>query len=283
MPPPKITIVTPSFNQARYLEETLRSVFSQRKFIHEYFVLDGGSTDGSPEIIRKYADRIDYWVSQKDRGQPDAIHQGFARATGDWLAWLNSDDLYLPGAIERIARAVEAHPDWDVITGWHARIDARSRIVSVHRMPVESARWARWGVTHVNQQTCFFRRSLYEKVGPIRQDLHCVLDTELWFRFFDAGAQWGVVNDYVAAFRMHETAKGQAWLAEYEKEFRLMDAQHPRYHGGGVKHYLGRAAHKTLQFLRGRELAARRDTARWRGKKVEDVFGAWGSDLRGFS
>ena len=270
--PPKITIVTPSYNQAKFLEETIRSVISQRALVHEYFVLDGGSTDGSADIIRKYADRIDYWISEKDKGQPDAIHKGFSRATGDWLAWLNSDDVYLPGAIEKISRAIEAHPDWDALTAWHARIDAESRIVSVHRMPPESPRWARWGVTHVNQQTCFFKRSLYEKAGPIRQDLHCVLDTELWFRFFDAGAKWGVVNDYLAAFRMHGTAKGQAWLDEYNKEFRMMDAQYPQYHGARVKHYVGRAAHKAIQFLSGREIASRRDTARWCGKPVQEVF-----------
>ena len=273
--PPKITIVTPSYNQARFLEETIRSVVSQREFIHEYFVLDGGSADGSADLIRKYADRVDFWVSEKDKGQADAIHKGFSRATGDWLAWLNSDDIYLPGAIEKIARAIEGHPDWDALTGWHARIDGESRIVSAHRMPAENPRWARWGVTHVNQQTCFFKRSLYERVGPIRQDLHCVLDTELWFRFFDAGAKWGIVKDYLAAFRVHDTAKGQAWLDEYRKEFKVMNAQYPHYHGRSVKHYAGRAAHKAIQFLSGREIASRRDIARWRGKTVQEVFGNW--------
>ncbi len=102
----KITIVTPSYNQAQFLEETLRSVLSQREQIHEYFVLDGGSTDGSAEIIRRYAEKggIDYWHSRKDAGQADAIHQGFCRATGDWVAWLNSDDVYLPGACARSAK-----------------------------------------------------------------------------------------------------------------------------------------------------------------------------------
>ena len=271
--PPKITIVTPSYNQAQYLEETIRSVVLQRPFVHEYFVFDGGSTDSSADVIRKHADRIDHWVSEKDAGQPDAIHKGFSRATGDWLAWLNSDDVYLPRAIEQVARAIEAHPEWDVVTGWHARIDADSRIVSAHRIPGESSRWARWGVTHVNQQSCFFKRSLYEKVGPIRQDLHCVLDTELWFRFFDAGAVWGHLPRYLAAFRVHDAQKWTALRQQYAREFDQMTSEYPRYHGGGLKHYAGRAAHKALQVLSGRERAARRDARSWRGRTLEEVFG----------
>jgi len=107
---PSITIVTPSFNQAAYLEKTIQSVLAQRADIHEYFVLDGGSTDDSVEIINKYASQIDYWVSRPDGGQADAIRQGFERATGDVLAWLNSDDLLLPGAIQkpRSSRAIIA-------------------------------------------------------------------------------------------------------------------------------------------------------------------------------
>ena len=273
--PPKITIVTPSYNQARFLDETIRSVVSQRQFVHEYFVYDGGSTDGSADVIRKYADRIDYWVSEKDNGQPDAIHKGFSRATGDWLAWLNSDDLYLPGALAKIVLAIEAHPERDAMTAWHTRIDAHSRIVSAHRMPPESTWRARWGASHVNQQTCFFKRSLYESVGPIRPDLHCVLDTELWFRFFDAGATWGHIPQYLAAFRMHDTSKGQAWHEKYREEHERIDKEYPQYHAATAKHYVGRAMHKAAQFLSGREIAARRDAARWRGKHVEEVFGPW--------
>src|SRR5687768_13987517 len=97
-----ISVVTPSYNQAKYLEETLRSVISQRDQLHEYFVFDGGSTDGSAELIRKYTHGIDYWQSEKDKGQSDAIHKGFGRATGDVLGWLNSDDVLLPGALAKV-------------------------------------------------------------------------------------------------------------------------------------------------------------------------------------
>ena len=135
---PTITVVTPSFNQASYLEETLRSVISQQDHVHEYFVLDGGSTDGSVEIIKRYRSRIDYWTSEKDRGQSDAIHKGFQRATGDVLLWLNSDDVLLPGALLKIRQAFERHPNWDVVSGYHAQIDADSRILSFQRIPMDT-------------------------------------------------------------------------------------------------------------------------------------------------
>ena len=182
MPAPKISVVTPSFNQARFLDETLRSVLAQRDAIHEYFVIDGGSTDGSADVIRRHESQIDYWVSEPDSGQADAIHKGFRRATGDVLYWLNSDDVLLPGAIARVRRAFDENSHWDALTAWHVRMDAESRILSMHRIPAENPRRARWGMHHVNQQTCYFKRALYERVGPIDPNLHCVLDTELWSR-----------------------------------------------------------------------------------------------------
>lgn len=275
MPAPRITIVTPSFNQARYLDQTLRSVVAQRHHVHEYFVLDGGSTDGSAELIRQYAHGIDWWVSEKDQGQADAIQRGLARASGDWLGWINSDDAFLPGSLARLSAAIEAHPEWDVVTAWHVRTNAESRIVSAHRMAPESPAWARWGVLHVTQPTCFFRRSLYEAVGPIRQDLHCVLDTELWFRFFDSGARWGLVRAYVAAFRRHESAKAFAWNQRYQHEFQMMDRQYPQYHGDRLRHRAGRVLHRLAQVGSLRAIRAAADTLRWRGRTVEDVFGPY--------
>jgi glycosyltransferase involved in cell wall biosynthesis len=271
--PPTLSIITPSYNQAAYLEQTLRSVITQREHVHEYFVYDAASTDNSPDVIRRYADRIDYWVSEKDNGQADAIHRGLSRATGEYVAWINSDDVYLPGALAAVRAALTKHPDWDVVSGWHARIDGDSRVTSVHRIPGESRAAARWGVFHPNQPTVFFRRTLYEKVGGFNPDLHLVLDTELWYRMLDAGAVWGHVPAYLAAFRRHGESKGvgtpQKWAGEYD----FLDRHYPQYHARTPKHYLGRAAAKGWQILTGRELAARRDTARLRGKLVEEAFG----------
>jgi glycosyltransferase involved in cell wall biosynthesis len=272
--PVTVSVVTPSFNQARFLDETLRSVLAQREQIHEYFVIDGGSADGSVDIIRKHESRIDYWVSETDSGQADAIHKGFSRATGDVLYWINSDDVLLPGAIARVKEAFERHRDWDALTAWHVRMDAESRIISMHRIPGENPRWARWGLHHVNQQTCYFKRALYERVGPIDEKLHCVLDTELWSRMFDAGSTWGHIPQYLGAFRQHAEAKGSSWLKAYAREEQWMREHYPQYNADNARHKLGLLAYKATQILTGRHLAAMADTRRYGGKSLADVFGA---------
>jgi glycosyltransferase involved in cell wall biosynthesis len=272
----RITVVTPSFNQAKFLEETLRSVLSQRDQIHEYFVLDGGSTDGSVEIIQAHAARggIDYWHSRPDRGQSDAIDQGFKRATGDYLAWINSDDLFLPGALKRIRDALEEHAAWDALTGYHVRIDSESRMSSMHRIPGESCRAAWWGIHHIAQQTCIFRKSMYEKVGGLDLAMHCAMDTELWLRMFAVGAKWGHIPEYLAAFRIHEAAKGSSWLDEYRRETALVHARHPQY-TESVRQFIGLPCYRLMQLLSGRHLRAAWDLSRYRGKSVTDVFGDW--------
>jgi glycosyltransferase involved in cell wall biosynthesis len=270
--PPKFSIITPSFNQAAYLEATLRSVVSQRDRSDEYFVYDGGSTDGSDAIIRKYAPQIDHWVSEKDKGQPDAIARGFARATGDYLAWINSDDIYLPGSLSRVRAALDAHPDWDVVSGNHVRIGATSRLLAARRVNAESKAAARLGVFHPHQPTVFFRRVLYEKVGGINRDLHLVFDTELFYRMLEAGARWGHIPAYLAGFREHAQSKGIGTPDKYALEYEFLDRHYPQYHARSLKHYVGRAVYKGVAFVTGRELSSRYDTWKWRGKLIDEVF-----------
>lgn len=224
---PTVTIVTPSFNQAVYLDRTLSSVIAQREQVHEYFVLDGGSTDGSRQLIEKRGSQIDYWVSEKDAGQSDAIAKGFARATGDILFWLNSDDLLLPGAIARVREAFAANPTWDVLTGWSVFIDAKDVVTRVNTVPGESRAWARHGILHVCQQTCYFRKDLYERVGGIDEELHCSMDVDLWLKFLEAGATWGHVPHLLGAFRLHDLMKGRTWEERYERERHVVAARHP--------------------------------------------------------
>ena len=244
----RITLVTPSFNQARFLEETLRSVISQREFVHEYMVIDGGSTDGSVDLIRRHADRIDYWVSEKDAGQSEAIDKGFSRATGDYLFWLNSDDVLLPGAMAKVYAALEVNPQWDALTGYHVRMDGESRHVSAHRIPSEDPVAARWGKHHVIQQTCFFRKSLYEKIGGLDRSLHCVMDTDLWCRMFEAGSTWGHIPEYLAGFRQHAAAKGSAaqWTAQYREEEAMLRRKYPQFCADNLKHRLGLLGYRAV-------------------------------------
>ena len=273
--PTTLTVVTPSYNQARFLDETLRSVLSQRDRVHEYYVLDGGSTDGSVDLIKKYDDRIDFWVSEKDKGQSDAIHRGFQRATGDVLCWLNSDDVFLPGALQRVIDAFDRHPEWDVLTAWHVQTDADSRILSMHRIPRDGHDLAKWGIIHVCQQTCFFRRRVYEAVGGLNLDLHCVMDGDLWLRMFRHGTTWGHVPHYLAAFRQHPAAKNSSWHAKYAEEYQWLYRTYPEYCAPNLKHKAGRGFYWLTQLASGRKPASLLDTRRQRGRKLTDVFGDW--------
>jgi GT2 family glycosyltransferase len=276
----RISIVTPSYNQAQYIEQTLRSVLSQRQHVHEYFVLDGGSTDGSVDIIKRYADSgagIDWWTSQRDKGQSDAIHRGFARATGDFLFWLNSDDVVLPNAIARAKQALESNPSWDVLTAYHVRTDESSRIISAHRMPRETPAKFRRGIMRVCQQTCFFRRSLYEAVGLLNLDLHCVMDTELWYRMMAHGSTWGHIPEYLAGYRWHSMGKtlATAWVERYEAERQALRARFPQFHQARVSEQAALLAYRLGHVASGRYPRAKWDSHRFRGKAVTEVFGEW--------
>lgn len=179
----RITVVTPSFNQAAFLEQTLRSVLDQGYPDLEYIVIDGGSSDGSTAILDRYASRLSYLQSKPDGGQTDALIQGFERATGDILAWLNSDDAYEPGALAEAAAHFERHPDDRFIFGDATWIDREGAILRRKReMPFNRFIWLR---THnyIPQPSAFWRRSLYQEVGGLDRTFDLAMDADLWIRF----------------------------------------------------------------------------------------------------
>ena len=259
---PRISLVTPSFNQAAFLEQTLRSVLLQRDRIHEYHVIDGGSTDGSVDVIRRYAAFLDSWVSEPDNGQCDAIDKGFSRCSGDVLFWINSDDLLLPGAIDTVSACFQQHPQADVVTGYAAAIDDDSRVVYARRRPHDRPFWAKLGYTRVLQPATFFTRAIYERVGGLDHNIDCVLDRDLWYRMFDAGACWRHTRQYLAAFRLHQAAKGSRLKRLYRREQAMLRQRYPHYSGGLVRRAAGKVCYKTSQILTGRALLALRDHRR---------------------
>jgi glycosyltransferase involved in cell wall biosynthesis len=181
---PKVTVVTPSFNQGRFLEETILSIVSQGYPNLEYFVVDGGSTDGSVDVIRKYADRITWWVSEKDRGQTDALIKGFSRATGDALGWINSDDLLETGALEAVGQAYRSNPG-SLVAGnviLFSDSTGRERLLRPRNLNFEDLVkiWTR--KAFFSQPGVFFPRHAYVEVGGLDVSLHYGMDRDLMNR-----------------------------------------------------------------------------------------------------
>jgi glycosyltransferase involved in cell wall biosynthesis len=203
---PLVSIVTPSYNQAQFLETTIRSVLDQVYPNLEYMVVDGGSTDGSLEIIRKYADRLAWWVSERDRGQTDAINKGFARARGKILAWLNSDDTFEPRAVAEVVTFLQAHPDVGMVYGDANFIDEQGQVIG--RFPARQTdyRRLRRGYVHIPQQAAFFRGDLWQQVSPLDPTFYFAMDYDLWVRLAKI-APLAYHPRLWANFRLHGSGK----------------------------------------------------------------------------
>ena len=224
---PTLTVVTPSLNQAEFLEEAIRSVLDQAYPNLEYIVMDGGSTDGSPDIIRKYEKHLTFWESVRDEGQSDALMKGFARGTGEWLAWLNADDFYLPGAFAAFADAASASGiETALLFGEGEVLDQQHQRRKFWPHPACFDRNALlYGLDYIVQPATFFRRSALDAVGPLRRDYHYCMDYDLWLRIsFKFGVK--VIDHPIAVSREHaatKTAGGgfRRWL-----EIQTMIASH---------------------------------------------------------
>jgi glycosyltransferase involved in cell wall biosynthesis len=222
---PKISVVTPSFNQAPFLEETIRSVLSQGYPDVEYIVMDGGSTDGSTDIIGKYADRLAGWKSARDGGQADAIRTGFARATGEILCWLNSDDTIAPGTLRTVGEFFAAHPDVDLVYGDLNLVDAEGKRLYTAR-PLLRLGILVYENAFIPQQGMFWRRSLYERVGGLDPSLCFAMDFDLVVRFLLAGAQVRKLSGILANYRWHPAAKSSTLRDVMEKEIYELIRRH---------------------------------------------------------
>lgn len=218
--PPRITVVTPSYNQAQYLERTITSVLDQGYPDLEYIVVDGGSTDGSVDIIRKYADRISWWVSEKDRGQSHAINKGLQRATGDWVAWQNSDDVYAPGAFASLARAAARHGHADLIIGNVNLIDSADIVLRDLRYvtPTFGSMLAEGMI--LTNQVAFWRREVHARIGWLEESLSCAFDYDWFLRLLESG-HGAHVDELWGGYRFHGETKtsliGDRCRAEREK------------------------------------------------------------------
>jgi len=203
---PLVSIVTPSYNQSKYLEETLLSVLNQSYPEIEYLVVDGGSTDSSVELLQKYDERISWWVSEPDQGQTDAINKGFLHARGDIYAWLNSDDTYQPEAVSNAVDFLQSHPEVGLVYGDANFIDSHGRVIGKFNAQQTSYRRLRRGGVYIPQQAAFWRAGLWHQVGPLDTSFYFAMDYDLWVRL----ARVTVIRytpQLWANFRLHDDAK----------------------------------------------------------------------------
>lgn len=245
-PAPTISIVTPSYQQGRFIDRTLYSVVSQEYPALEYVVQDGGSTDETIAVLRRFEPRLSSWASERDGGQADAINRGFARTSGEIMAWLNSDDLLLPGALAYVARYFAEHPEVDVVYGQRIMVDDGDAQIGAWILPRHDDR-ALTLADYVPQETLFWRRRIWEAAGgSVDPSFTFALDWDLLLRFRAAGATMVRLPRFLGAFRVHPEQKTTVDDAIGQRE---CDRLRERIHGrpltiaevlAGLRPYLAR-------------------------------------------
>ncbi len=203
---PKVSIVTPSFNQGRYLEASIRSVLEQDYPNIEYILIDGGSKDNSVEIIKQYQDRLAWWSSEKDKGHADGLNKGFSHATGEILAWLNSDDTYFPGAVSEAVAFLKSHPGVGMVYADADLINDEGETIGKFASRQTDYRRLLRGSVHIPQATTFFRADLWQQIGPLDLSLFFSFDYDLWVRLAKVSEIRYVPRRW-ANFRMHNLGK----------------------------------------------------------------------------
>lgn len=257
---PKISIVTPSYNQCVFLEETIRSVLLQNYPNLEYIIIDGNSSDNSVEIIRKYEQQLTYWVSENDNGQYDAINKGFSKSSGDIMAWINSDDKYTPWAFSIVSEIFSTFPEIDwLTTACNLFWDEKGRAVMCSNQGgynkkafykganlSETGRYTRG---YIQQESTFWRRSLWDKVGrKINPDLKLAGDFELWSKFFQY-SQLYVVTTPLSGFRYQHNQKTANYLKEYIHEAEeILKCSSGKYPYGVIESSLRKMLSKIIGF-----------------------------------
>jgi glycosyltransferase involved in cell wall biosynthesis len=222
--PPRIAIVTPSFNQANYLAATIDSVQAQNYPNLVYFVQDGGSTDGSVDVLKSYGDRL-RWCSEPDKGQAHAINKAFQQVDGEILAFLNSDDVLLPGALSHVARYFQANPHVDVVYSHRICIDQDGREIGRWLLPAHDSELIKW-VDFVPQETMFWRRRVWDAVGPIDESFNFALDWDFILRAHAQGFRFRRLRRFLACFRVYDAQKTIALVDQARVESARLRVRH---------------------------------------------------------
>ena len=242
---PKISIVTPCFNHAEFLEKTILSVLAQNYPDLEFIIMDGGSTDGSVDVIKRYEKHLAHWVSEKDRGQSHAINKGFQKASGEILTWLNSDDWLEPGVLNLIAKHARQYPDAGAFVGHGRIVDTAGKQVYYREAgELTFERFCQWldGGDFL-QPSCFFRRSAWELVGPLDENTHIAFDVDLWLRMVRKDIRFQRIDALLSTSLAHGRAKTTAF-----KNHMVIDTAVVVIRAGGEKYVRKRLDDIATQF-----------------------------------
>lgn len=204
---PLVSIITPSFNQGKYLEETMLSVLNQDYERIEYIVVDGGSTDNSLEVVQKYQSRLAWWVSEKDKGQTDAINKGFEHASGQIVAWLNSDDVYYPGAVREAVEYLVSHPQIGMVYADLDFINQVGKLIGKFNAAQTDLVKLRRGFVHIPQPSTFIRAELWKQIAPLDPTFYFAMDYDLWTRLAKITEFKYLPGKTWAKFRLHSDGK----------------------------------------------------------------------------
>ena len=281
----KISVIMPSFNQSSYVEAAIESVLSQSGAGVELIFVDGASTDDTMAKVAPYRDRMTHFISEPDKGQSDALAKGFALASGDFMTWLNTDDLLLPGALADLARAHETNPERKWFLGNVVWIDAKGILLHARRGERYGTLGLRCGLLTAAGPSAFFSRDLYEEVGGINTALHYQMDTELWWRFVLAGEPFGRLEHYTWALRLHAEAKVSGNMFRDPHDPKAIAAAtaraHEAAHVASLRAPIELSIGKTARRLAANAqraaspsyLRSVRESRQWRGRRVSEVFG----------
>jgi glycosyltransferase involved in cell wall biosynthesis len=222
---PKISVVVPSFNQAKYLEQTLRSILDQQYPNLELIVIDGGSKDESPDIIRKYEQQIQFWCSEPDGGQTQGIIKGFSLATGEILCFLNSDDLFEPGALREVGEYFARHPEADAVYGNALWIDADGKALRPQKeIPFNRFIWLHT-YNYIPGMSMFWRRTIYDRAGGLNPSFQLSFDADLWIRFSDRGTIRHVARQW-SRMRFYPEQKNRRLREQSDREDMLIRSRY---------------------------------------------------------
>lgn len=223
---PKISLVTPSYNQGEYIEKTITSIIEQNYPNLEYVIIDGGSTDNTLEVLKKYDKYLSYWVSEPDNGQSHALNKGIRQCTGDIFNWINSDDYYAPNALHKVAQHFANNPHVNVVTGMETVFyeDDRQKTTDYSGTRLNASLEELVYAAHIDQPPTFFRMGIIEQIGLLNEELHYRMDSELWMKYLLHYGKEGILKipDKLTYFRVHDNSKTGSARLLFEAEYNAL-------------------------------------------------------------